>query len=709
MKTLALRFRNLIPLLLFAVVVALLLAACSERHNRRRSLPAPAISKNAARALQTEPDVSPEALKDSVHAALDCSECHVRAAGDDATHGEVYAKESSRCVTCHKEATESHEASIHGTALEAGNKGAARCVNCHGAHDIRKVSDPGSRVYARNLPFTCGKCHRNPEVAHHLGIADASGAAQYFESIHGRALLIKGLVVAPTCVDCHGHSHKILKADNPKSTVSRARLVDTCGQCHTGVVDEFETSIHGEAARRGDPKAPICVDCHTAHSITDPGKEYALSSDKICGRCHEDRLRRYLMTYHGRAHDLGDANVAACFDCHGSHGIRPVSDPASTLSTQNRVATCSQCHEGANENFAGFYAHGDYHDRTNYPILYWSYIGMTTLLLGTFGFFGLHTLLWFARGLREYFRDPKAFKEAKSRARQEKGVKLYRRFRAVDRVCHFLLINSFLLLVATGMPLKFHNSDWAKTVFNALGGPGAGAGLHRIGAIMTGIYMAIHLASMISLASGSRERYRDANGRFGVRGLLRMTFGPDSPLPNFKDFRDGIGHFRYFFGLGPRPRFDRFTYWEKFDYMAVFWGVTVIGLSGLVMWFPVAVTRVFPGWVVNIAHVIHSDEALLAACFIFTVHFFNSHFRPDKFPMDMVMFSGHVTEDELKHERPAMYERLAASGELAKLQVQSDFSAWKPIMAPLGAIFVIVGLLLAIAIFYALGHNLIGG
>ena len=76
-----------------------------------------------------------------------------------------------------------------------------------------------------------------------------------------------------------------------------------------------------------------------------------------------------------------------------------------------------------------------------------------------------------------------------------------------------------------------------------------------------------------------------------------------------------------------------------------------IGVSGLIMWYPETFTTVLPGWAINVALIIHSDEALLAAGFIFTFHFFNTHFRIDRFPMDMVIFSGHITKTELLQER----------------------------------------------------------
>ena len=82
------------------------------------------------------------------------------------------------------------------------------------------------------------------------------------------------------------------------------------------------------------------------------------------------------------------------------------------------------------------------------------------------------------------------------------------------------------------------------------------------------------------------------------------------------------------------------------------------------LWFPTFFARFLPGWFVNVATIIHSDEALLATGFIFTIHFFNTHLRPEKFPMDIVIFTGRMTVEELKHDKPAEYEALVASGKL---------------------------------------------
>ena len=155
---------------------------------------------------------------------------------------------------------------------------------------------------------------------------------------------------------------------------------------------------------------------------------------------------------------------------------------------------------------------------------------------------------------------------------------------------------------------------------------------------------------------------------------------------------------RWFVGLGPRPRFGRYTYWEKFDYWAVFWGMGIIGGSGLLLWFPRFFALLVPGWFFNLALLIHGEEALLAVGFIFTVHFFNSHIRPSKFPMDTVIFTGRVSDEELCRERPAEYDRLRDTGQLDRLVVEPP-PAWVMPLARATAVAVLtIGFAVVIAI-----------
>ena len=221
------------------------------------------------------------------------------------------------------------------------------------------------------------------------------------------------------------------------------------------------------------------------------------------------------------------------------------------------------------------------------------------------------------------------------------------RFDAFDRILHVALMISFLGLAFSGMPMLFADRPWASRMVGLIGGYAGSGLLHRVMAASMIITFVVHLLRIVRRAGS------------GQRGLL---WGPNSLVPQPRDLVEMLQHFRWFVGRGPRPRFDRFTYWEKFDYWAVFWGMGIIGFSGLMLWFPAPFSKLLPGWTFNVAQIVHGEEAVLAMVFIFTVHFFNGHLRPRKFPMDPVIFTGRVDLEEIRHERPAEYARILAEG-----------------------------------------------
>ena len=234
-------------------------------------------------------------------------------------------------------------------------------------------------------------------------------------------------------------------------------------------------------------------------------------------------------------------------------------------------------------------------------------------------------------------------------------MRYYRRFSPLQRTLHVFMMVSFLGLAISGLPLLFSAKPWAPTLAAAFGGF-EGAGLaHRISAvIMIGVF-------------GGHVVYVFIKG-FASGNILSILWGPNSMVPQWKDAQDIFGHMRWFVGKGPRPQFDRWTYWEKFDYWAVFWGMFIIGGSGLLLWFPQTFAMLVPGWMFNIATLVHGEEALLAVGFIFTIHFFNGHLRPEKFPMDTVVFTGRVSEHEMLEERPLEYQRLVAENALGEVE-----------------------------------------
>ncbi len=600
--------------------------------------------------------VAAEAYAGSMHAGIACAECHADVRASPTRPCETATHEVN-CAVCHAAVVDEYAASIHGVLSAQGVSDAPRCLDCHDVHAAAPHTQPDSPLFVRRIPALCATCHREGEKASRrleaeagTGRAPADIVGGYTESIHGKALMDSGLVVAATCVSCHT-AHSMQAPSDPRSSIAPDHVAATCGACHQGIEEQYHAGVHWRGNTETDSRLPTCNDCHTAHTIgrTD-GTNFRMAVTESCGNCHAEQAETFLETLHGKATLLGSSVAAKCYDCHGTHAILPPSNPASTLGSSHIVNTCSQCHEGAHVAFTGYLTHATPHDREHYPWLFWTFWAMTLLLVGTLVVALAHSAAWLVKLLR----TRKEWQAGKAAMRSTREGWFFRRFSRQQRIQHMVMMLAFFDLAVTGMALKFSAARWAGAIAPVLGGPDAMRVLHRIGALALISIFCVHLLDLIS----KRRSWK--------RSWLAMLTAPDTLMFGRRDWNDLRGMLRWFVGRGPRPRFERYTYWEKFDYFAVFWGVAVIGLTGLMLWFPEAATHVVPGWFLNVATIVHSDEALLAVVFIFTIHFFNSHLRPDKWPMDMVMFTGRMPLEELRHDKPLEYERLLASGELQK-------------------------------------------
>lgn len=268
--------------------------------------------------------------------------------------------------------------------------------------------------------------------------------------------------------------------------------------------------------------------------------------------------------------------------------------------------------------------------------------------------------------------------------------KYFQRFSKLDRTLHVLMIISFISLSLTGMTLKFSYTGWAVYLSKFFGGFESAGTIHRVAAILM---ISVFITHIIDLFRLKREKYGSWKA---------MLTSPNTMLPTKKDFIDFRDSIKWFLGLGERPKYGRWTYWEKFDYFAVFWGIFVIGSTGFILWFPEFFTNFLPGWMINVAAIIHSDEALLATGFIFTVHFFNTHLRPEKFPMDIVIFTGSMPLEEFKRDKPAEYEELLKSGKLEDYLVEKTPDAVIKIIRIFAWSALLIGFSIIIWIIYAM-------
>jgi cytochrome b subunit of formate dehydrogenase len=536
--------------------------------------------------------------------------------------------------------------SVHGKRL---------CVECH--KNITSIPhEPGTQVRV-----SCVECHESQWKSAQLEGKEKEAARmgyvvqqidRYMKSIHARPSREDQSRTNATCYNCHD-AHYVFPAGSEGRTEWHLNIPNICGKCHVKQREEYAKSVHGKAVLEDkNAYAAVCSDCHSTHDVESPAKVSArLAIVQNCGTCHAESLKTYTGTYHGQVGTLGFAYTAKCYDCHGSHGIQRVSDTSSSVHPENRLNTCQKCHKDATEGFVTFEPHATTHDFKRYPQVWIAYKFMAALLIGVFLFFWSHTALWFYREYRER-QERKTRPHVVPDEDLKPGGKQFQRFGPLWRLAHLAFAISVMTLVLTGMTVFFAETTAAKIVVAILGSPKAAAFAHRVAAT---VMLSIFFIHLVFVAARIARNIRSWD-----------WFGPVSLVPNWQDLKDAIAMFKWFFAMGPRPMFDKWTYWEKFDYWAVFWGMAIIGGSGLMLAFPAATASVLPGWLFNVATIIHGEEAILAAVFLFTVHFFNNHFRPDKFPLDTVMFTGAVPLEEFRREHALEYKRLVDSGELDK-------------------------------------------
>jgi predicted CXXCH cytochrome family protein len=644
---------------------------CHERPDIRKTVDGQPLSLTVVK----------DKLQASIHRDIPCVKCHSDVSPLHARPCDTVQRVD--CSSCHAKVAEEYFESDHGLAFQLKKARAPYCTDCHGKHEVRSHKDDKDKTYRTAIPKLCGDCHglmagenaaRNPQ---------GDVLVSYSSSVHGQGLVKKGLLPSAVCTDCH-NTHLIQKAALPQSSVNSRNIPATCAGCHKGIYTEYAASIHSVVGAAPDKKMPNCEDCHSAHKIRNIQQDQFLTEiTQQCGSCHKDLSETYNTTIHGKAYALGYLKSARCSDCHGAHEIRAVNDAASKVGPQHVVQTCQKCHPDANKRFTGYLTHATHHDRQKYPILYFTFWAMTFLLVGVFTFFGIHTLLWM----------PRSFKYAREKKAEAAVHKRYyvQRFTRGERLTHLFVIISFIGLALTGMTLKFANMPWAQTLANLLGGVKMAGLIHRFCALLTFGYFAAHIFSLVRSKIRTRTTWR------------QMIFGGRSLWFNKKDLQDFVGSIKWFLGRGPRPDYGRWTYWEKFDYLAVFWGVAIIGFSGLILWFPEIFTKILPGWLINVAMIIHSDEALLAVGFIFTIHFFNTHLRPESFPLDPVIFTGLVPLDEYRKDRPEEYRFLKDGDKLKKVMKLTEISPRRMLLIRIfGFTLLVTGISLVLLIIYSM-------
>lgn len=643
--------------------------------------------------------VSMEDLQQDVHfqKGVNCTDCHL---GDhtktnfaEAHIGLVPVKEmQGRCGVCHSGQKLDIIKGVHakvGDKDEQGRGTPLGCNRCHGMkpHHLLPVKNQNSPVFLNNQVQTCGACHQEDQKTFGL-------------TVHGTALNESGLLVTAVCADCHG-AHGIYYAADRRSTLNPANVATTCEKCHKLIGDKLAGSVHGQgvglgaatqsAAPGGKVKRhPTCTDCHVGHHISHTSEaEFRLHIANNCGNCHAAMSSHYALSMHGELTQKGYASAAECADCHGSHNILPVRDPKSQVAAgENRLQTCRKCHTYAVANFTKYDPHANFKDEAQYPWLHGIYLFIQYAVNILFAFYLLHAFVWFARAVIQRLQ----FGGHKTLVADKYALP---RIGPFHQASYAALIVSFIGLMATGVALQYSHLTWGKWLAELFGGfQSASVWHHFFAVVATGTFL-VHMGRAVFKVIDLRKRY----------SWKEVFFGPDSLIPTPRDLRDFGRMCLWFIGYSRKPGFERWTYWEKLDYWAFILVALLIGLSGMMLWYPNLFCVVLPGSILNVAKVVHSQFAIYMASVLLLIHFFHGHFRPEKFPMDLSVITGLVSEQHLRENRPEYIARLEREGRLEEMRTvaPSRSSLWFNVLG--GVVVFTLGIgLLVVSVLASLGE-----
>jgi len=544
---------------------------------------------------------------------------------------------NSACLDCHsdKSLSQTNAAGkeislfVDEAKLAASIHKTNTCASCH-ADITDKHPDDGVAV----KPAACAHCHEKQSES-------------YGASVHGLALA-RGQLNSARCSDCHD-GHTILPPRFPASPLHFSHLAETCGRCHEQAAKDIAESVHGKAVTAGHRDAPTCTDCHSEHKIValKSSSPLKISAD-VCSNCHAserlntkynlpaDRVKTFFQSYHGLAAQYGSTLAANCSSCHGVHKILPSSDPRSTIHPANLVVTCGKCHPGATENFARSKVHvdlaaADSGKGTGEKINWWVRRVYLALIVGTIGLMLAHNVLVFGKKIRARYRiaDLSVLRMSFS-----------------QRMQHFVLAASLIVLAFTGFALKFPDSWIAKLL-------GSNEGFRRWSHRGAGVVLLLVGAYHVFYVLTKKE------GRQLIKDLL----------PGTKDIRDLTDNARYLTGLSSeKAKIGRFGYAEKIEYWAVIWGTIIMGVTGLIIWFKMDVTQFVPRWAVDVALTIHYYEAILACLAIVVWHFYHVIVDPDVYPLNWACWKGKVSRHWQEEEHPLEQLAPAEKGESLPLQ-----------------------------------------
>jgi len=563
-----------------------------------------------------ERHIDEQAFHNSIHGQHLCTSCH--SGITEIPHPETLPPVD--CAQCHHVEARIYLQSDHGKAVAAGIGQAASCKSCHGnPHQLLNSRHPDSPVNRANVPETCAACHDNADIMKQFRLAQPQPYQSYLKSIHGKAHAA-GNQAAAVCTDCHG-SHDLHGTLNRESKIYRFNIPQTCGRCHENVLKTYTRSIHGKAIHDGLVDAPVCTDCHGEHLIRGPQEPDSPVSAggiiKTCAHCHSSEK---IISKYGLPTDALQTYLESY------HGL--AYQAGSTL-----AANCASCHGfhdilPPTDPLSSIHPNnlaktcGKCHPGAGEQIakakIHSEPLQGDHVLIRFFRLFYLWligiviTLMLLHNGL-DFLRKMMTDREAESDAEERMTLN--------ERIQHMILALSFIGLAYTGMCHRFPRAVWAWPFKIIETGAELRRILHRGFAVIFVILCAYHFVWILLSRRGRHQ-------------LQHLS-------PRWQDAHDAASLMGYNAGWKPRPpELRRISYIEKIEYWALVWGTLVMTVTGFFLTFENFTLRYFQKWVIDLALTIHFYEALLAILAIVIWHFYWTIYDPHVYPMNWAWLTG---------------------------------------------------------------------
>lgn len=560
----------------------------------------------------------------------------------------LYAVDAENCLMCHRfrglaRVNKDGDYRLFYVDETLFSRGPHARVSCKGCHtDIEKIPHDDAKPVdcllschieepTREIIFTHAKVRDALQDSVHAPILQDGTSRNFPEDF-------------PECKDCHDiplfRPVSIFK--QTRAGVSE-RAINRCTVCHSdeSFVRYFYSHVTTRLHKARDPREVVnmCASCH---------------GDPAFARRHglSDVVSSYLETYHGKAVLLGSSLSPDCLDCHARkdsvHEMRAEADPRSSVHAENRPSTCrtEDCHSSASPALASFDVHANRDFRTHsleFGVGLFFVVATLGILLPilTMNVLGL---------VRELFPSHQAEEEverlieiAKKKADAEGGI---RRFTLSQRIQHAFLVVVFVILCLTGFPMKFPEAWWSPVLYDLFGGIHGAPIVHRVAGVALLLAFAFHIVLILVNVGRSLKQ----KGQRGLKAWIRAIFALPM-IPKWRDVGDLFTWMKYVFFLSPkRPAYGRFSWKEKLEYLGLFWGIPLIGVTGILLWAESLSSHILPGWVLNVAYLAHTYESLLAVAHITLLHIPGVLGRPGLSPLSGMVLNGKISPRVLAEE-----------------------------------------------------------